>query len=328
MITLYIPAPIEYVFRQLSRDSIYNPEFIQRMKLIFSGSVLSAYAINTLVNFSSFSDVLLESYKTLAYIVSVVALPLLGVLVSCQVVIKLYEVLWSPTVESDDDLGVEPNPDKKHTYNFIYENYLLKADAIKKGYVEEMLLNFCLEKKVKRLDYLLKYLENNKIEFNKDDGFYRKTPSVIKKQELELKLVSYDISNGNLRDFIKTSNDDGRNLACSAVKDLIKSCQLFPHGSQAYEQLKNGQSEEKDFLQKVLNLMDDPKKNIFVKLLRHLNRIAADSKKHLMDARSLAVVFVPNIDSEPDTSKAMNNNSRFTNILTKMIEQASSLSLQ
>lgn len=349
MITFYNPSPLEYLFSQPNSGSESNSNILQRIKFIFAGSILSAsaavfqcfhaskvigsYLFSFIITTNiTFSDLLLESYKTVAYAVSVFVLPILAIIISPQSVIQLYENLRlfkSPISDStpleksiieDDLIHEEPVP-LNLTYEFYKKNYeKLDSSSAKKAYIQSKLSSLSLAKKKNRMSVLLNYFNQHKAKFNKESGYYRLSGELRLKEEIELRLISFDITNGHLLDNIGDTSED-RNIVCGVMKDLVKNCDLFPYKSVAYQLLMETKSSEKEVQKKILDSIDDHlKKEIFVKLIKHLNGIAANQTQHLMDAKNLATVFAPNIDSEPDALKSLKSNSIIIDFLQKMIE--------
>lgn len=221
----------------------------------------------------------------------------------------------------EDNINKEPMANYK-TYQFYKNNYEKLKISARKAYIQSRLSSLPLTKKKNRMYVLLNYLNKHNVKFNQEVGYYRLSSNILLKEELELRLVSNDISNENLLNNVGDSCDD-RNLVCGVLKDLVKSCQLFPYKSNAYKQLLNAKSSKssvKDTQQSVLNSMADPlKKEIFVNLIRHLSGIAANKDQNLMDAKNLAIVFAPNIDSEPDALKSLKSNQVIIDFLQKSI---------
>jgi len=401
MITFYNPPPIQYLFHQPECESACRRDLIQRVKFIFTGSVLSAfaalyqglYALKTLgcylfsiivcspLDNPKISDVVLESYKTVAYLVSIVALPLLGILVCPHNVVRLYEKLKlfqappqeeivedfsetspntsltespprakehiplddsqvkedeiiaeeiqkEPSITVDNSakqtgevpqVKKEENPVQAHTtYEFYKKNYDKLNSKSKPIYVQTRLAGLPFEKIRDRANALLAYLHTHE-EFIKDVGYYRIPGEESVKQDIELRLVSSDITDDHLLDNVGDSCND-RNVICGVLKGLVKRLQLFPYESTAYKKLLQENIEP----QHILDAMDDPlKKEFFIKLLRHLHEITTD-RDNKMDAYNLAMVFAPNIDSETIPTNMLKTNPKIIAALKKMIENAES----
>lgn len=180
-----------------------------------------------------------------------------------------------------------------------------------------------LDKKKEIIDALLAYFKVNKDTFNTAEGYHRISGDIASKRELELQIVTSDATSHNLRHKLGTSIES-RNLASGILKDLVKSSELFPYHSAAYQQLlalgRNPASMES---QAVLNVMEPMKKEILVSLLVHLQAVATFEAQNRMGPRNLAMVFAPNIDSEPDNSASILSSNTVATALTKMIQQVS-----
>lgn len=374
MITFHVPRSIDWLFSPPKECFCLQSCLVHRIKIIFLGSILSltgaaeqgVYTIKVLGKYCyskinprisekpTFLDVLLEAYKTVGYIIGILALPILGIIIAPQSIIGLYEKLHLykisteekhpvqhpqnenttkeeavtlPKGSSNKPTGESAKGDPKEEYKSLplsdeYLNLKKKYDnmdtASKKTYLQLKFLSIPLEEKKNLIYALLDYFDVNKDKFNSEDGegYHRLSEDFKLKEELELQIVTSDVTNKNLPHKLGNSLDS-RNVASRILRDLVKSSDLFPDKSEAYKQLLAFEENSND----IFNAMEPLKKDIFKSLLVHLQSVASFEKQHKMGPKNLAIVFAPNLDSEPDIHTSASSVFRVTKALTKMIEK-------